>query len=39
VGGGTYKGEWWMCWIQVWFIWYIVRIFVNVKMYPYLVEQ
>jgi hypothetical protein len=27
--GGGDKGEWWRGWIQVWYIWYILRIFVN----------
>jgi hypothetical protein len=28
------KGEGWRRWIQVWYIWYIVRTFVNAIMYP-----
>jgi hypothetical protein len=28
------KGEWWRGQIQVWYIWYIVRTFVNATMYP-----
>jgi hypothetical protein len=34
MGGGRDKGEWWREWIQVWYIWYIVRIFVNAVIYP-----
>jgi hypothetical protein len=34
--GGKDKGEWWRGWIQVWYIWYIVRTFVNATMYPHL---
>jgi hypothetical protein len=30
-GGRGDKGEWWRGWIQ---LWYIVRIFVNVTIYP-----
>jgi hypothetical protein len=32
VGGGN-KGEWWRGWIQIWYVWYIVRTFVNAIMY------
>jgi hypothetical protein len=28
-----------MMWIQVWYIWYIVRNFVNATMYPHLIQQ
>jgi hypothetical protein len=31
MGGGGDKGEWWREWIQ---LWYILRTFVNVTMYP-----
>jgi hypothetical protein len=32
IGGGVeIKGQWWNGWIQ---LWYIVRTFVNVTMYP-----
>jgi hypothetical protein len=31
---GKDKGEWWRGWIQMWYIWYIVRTFVNATMYP-----
>jgi hypothetical protein len=34
-----FKGEWWRGWIQVQYIWYIVRTFVNVTMYPYPEQQ
>jgi hypothetical protein len=30
---GHKKGEWWMGWIQVWYIWYTVRTFVHATMY------
>jgi hypothetical protein len=33
------KGEQWRGWIQVWYIWYIVRTFVNTAMYPYPAQQ
>jgi hypothetical protein len=33
VGEGD-KGEWWLGWIQVWYIWYILRTFVNATMCP-----
>jgi hypothetical protein len=33
------KGEWWRGWIQVWYIWYIVRAFVNATMYPQPAQQ
>jgi hypothetical protein len=33
-GGRNDKGEWWRGWIQVWYIWYSVRTFVNATMYP-----
>jgi hypothetical protein len=29
------KGEWWRGWIHVWYIWYIVRISVNVTKFPH----
>jgi hypothetical protein len=32
---GRDKGKWWRRWIQVWYIWYIVRTFVNATVYPY----
>jgi hypothetical protein len=35
MGAGGDEGEWWRGWIQVWYIWYIVRTFVNVTTYPY----
>jgi hypothetical protein len=28
------KREWWRGWIQVWYIWCIVRTFKNVTLYP-----
>jgi hypothetical protein len=34
MGGGKNKGEWWKGWIQVWYIWYIVRTFANATVYP-----
>jgi hypothetical protein len=34
ITGEGEKGEWWRGWIQVWYIWYIVRTFVNATMYP-----
>jgi hypothetical protein len=33
-GGRRDKGEWWRGWIQIWYIWYILRAFVNATMYP-----
>jgi hypothetical protein len=33
------KGDWWKAWIQVWYIWYIVRTFVNVSMYSHPAQQ
>jgi hypothetical protein len=33
------KGEWWEGWIQVWYIWYIVRTFINATMYPHPAQQ
>jgi hypothetical protein len=27
------KGEWWRVWIQLWYIWCIVRAFANATMY------
>jgi hypothetical protein len=38
-GMGGDKGEWWKGWIQVWYIWYIVRTFVNATMYPHPAQQ
>jgi hypothetical protein len=35
MGVGRDKGELWKEWIQVWYIWNTVRIFVNATMYPY----
>jgi hypothetical protein len=35
MGGGEDKGEGWKEWIQLWYIWYIVRTFVNATVYPY----
>jgi hypothetical protein len=32
-GMGGEKGEWWWGWIDVWHIWYILRIFVNATLY------
>jgi hypothetical protein len=32
---GEDKGEWWRGWIQVWYIWYIVRNSVNATKYPH----
>jgi hypothetical protein len=32
--GKTSKGEWWSGWIQIWYVWYIARTFVNATMYP-----
>jgi hypothetical protein len=29
------KGEWWRGWIQVPYIWYIVRTFINATMHPH----
>jgi hypothetical protein len=31
MGGGGSKGEWCQEWIQ---LWYIIRTFINVTMYP-----
>jgi hypothetical protein len=33
------KGEWWKGWIQEWYIWYIVRTFVNAIVYPQPAQQ
>jgi hypothetical protein len=33
IGGEEDKGEWWRGCIQLWYVWYIVRTFVNVTMY------
>jgi hypothetical protein len=38
LGGGD-KGEQWRRWIQGWYIWYIVRTFVNATMYPHPAQQ
>jgi hypothetical protein len=39
MGGG--EGEWLVNsrWIQVWYIWYIVRTFVDATMYPHPAQQ
>jgi hypothetical protein len=37
VEGG--EREQWRVWIQVWYIWYIVRTCVNAAMYPYPAQQ
>jgi hypothetical protein len=37
VGGN--KGKWLGWWIQVWYIWYIVRKFVNATIYPHPVQN
>jgi hypothetical protein len=34
IGEGGNKREWWRVLIQVWYIWYIIRHFVNATMYP-----
>jgi hypothetical protein len=31
MGGEEHKGDWWKGWIQ---LWYIIKTFVNVTMYP-----
>jgi hypothetical protein len=31
---GRVNTEWWRGWIQLWYIWYIVRTFVNATIYP-----
>jgi hypothetical protein len=33
------KGEWWSGWIKVWYIWYILRNFVNATMPPHPEQQ
>jgi hypothetical protein len=33
------EGEWCREWIQVWYIWYIVRTYANVTMYPHPAQQ
>jgi hypothetical protein len=33
------KGEWWREWIQVWYIWYILRTFLNATMYTHPEKQ
>jgi hypothetical protein len=33
------KGEWWKGLIQVWYIWYIVRKFVNASVYPHAAQR
>jgi hypothetical protein len=38
VRGGD-EGEWCKGWIQVWYIWYIVRTFVNATMYYHPTQQ
>jgi hypothetical protein len=35
LGGGGGKWEQWMGWVQILYIWYIVRTFVNATMYPH----
>jgi hypothetical protein len=35
MGGREDKGEWWKRWIQLWYIQYIVRTFVNATIYPH----
>jgi hypothetical protein len=32
MGKGVDKGEWWKGWIQVWYICYIVKTFVDATM-------
>jgi hypothetical protein len=38
-GGGGIKENDGRGWIQVWYIWYIIRIFVNATMYPHPTQQ
>jgi hypothetical protein len=33
------KRQWWRGWIQLWYIWYIVRTFINATMYPHPTQQ
>jgi hypothetical protein len=33
MGGEGNKGEWWRGWIQVWYIWYVARTFINATIY------
>jgi hypothetical protein len=35
IAGMGDKGQLWKVRIQVWYIWFIVRTFVNTIMYPY----
>jgi hypothetical protein len=35
IGRGENKGEWWNGWIQVWYIWDMIRTFLNTTMYPH----
>jgi hypothetical protein len=37
--GGGNKGELWRGWIQVWYIWYIIRTFVDPTMYPHPAQK
>jgi hypothetical protein len=38
MGGRVDKGEW-RRWTQIWYIWYIVRTFINATMYHYPEKQ
>jgi hypothetical protein len=35
IGGGGDKGEQWSGLISIWYIWNILRTFVNATVYPY----
>jgi hypothetical protein len=38
MGGGGIKENGCGAWIQVWYIWNIIRTFVNATMYPHLAQ-
>jgi hypothetical protein len=39
ISGGGDEREHWKGWIQVWYIWHIVRTFLNAIMYPHPMQQ
>jgi hypothetical protein len=39
MGGTKDKGEWRRRWIQIWYIWCILRTFISATMYPHWAGQ
>jgi hypothetical protein len=39
IRGGGDKGEQWRGWMQIWYIWYILRTFANATMYNHPAQQ